>query len=237
MLVREGTSRTLAKDRHLAMSLAFVAGALNMAAFYAVGFFSANMTGNVSLLSDHAALGRWGGAALFLAVIVAFVGGSTSSALIINAGRQRGMSRIYAITILLEAACLLALGIFDITYDGIGKATIPIIALAWLMGLQNAIVTRISNARVRTTHVSGMLTDIGIGLALLIGTARDKDVGDGRLEVLDRLRLHSETVVAFLIGGVIGIVLHQEIGGYLLVLAASSLAMIALPAFTALRAR
>jgi uncharacterized membrane protein YoaK (UPF0700 family) len=32
----------------------------------------------------------------------------------------------------------------------------------FLMGLQNAVVTRISNARVRTTHVSGTATDIGI---------------------------------------------------------------------------
>ena len=44
--IGEGISRSDALDRKLAASLAAVAGALNAAAFYAVGFFSANMTGN-----------------------------------------------------------------------------------------------------------------------------------------------------------------------------------------------
>ncbi|MGO8462711.1 DUF1275 family protein, partial [Rhizobium ruizarguesonis] len=38
--------------------------------------------------------------------------------------------------------------------------------LAFLMGLQNAVVKRISDARVRTTHVSGMATDLGIELGI-----------------------------------------------------------------------
>ncbi|WP_200847882.1 DUF1275 family protein [Rhizobium sp. 18055] len=61
MLIRQGADRDELADR-LATSLAAVAGALNAAAFYAVGFFSANMTGNVSLLSDHVAIGDWLGA-------------------------------------------------------------------------------------------------------------------------------------------------------------------------------
>lgn len=63
MLIREGTDRTVAIDLKLAASLALIAGALNAAGFQAAGFFSANMTGNVSSLSDYLGLANllwWG---------------------------------------------------------------------------------------------------------------------------------------------------------------------------------
>ena len=55
MLISTETERTYIADSRLACTLAAVAGALNTAAFEIVGFFSANMTGNVSSLSDFLA--------------------------------------------------------------------------------------------------------------------------------------------------------------------------------------
>ncbi len=60
MLVSQGATRNERVNLNLACSLALIAGALNAAAFYAVGFFAANMTGNVSALSDHLATEQWG---------------------------------------------------------------------------------------------------------------------------------------------------------------------------------
>jgi len=73
MLVRQGSHRNEKIDRGLAASLAAIAGALNASAFYAVGFFSANMTGNVSTLSDHLAVGQWLSALFYGGIVVAFV--------------------------------------------------------------------------------------------------------------------------------------------------------------------
>lgn len=39
--------------------------------------------------------------------------------------------------------------------------------LLFAMGLQNALVTKISNATVRTTHLTGLFTDLGIELSQL----------------------------------------------------------------------
>jgi uncharacterized membrane protein YoaK (UPF0700 family) len=47
-------------------------------------------------------------------------------------------------------------------YLSMKRGSILILGLSFLMGIQNAVVPRISDARVRTTHVSGMSTDIGI---------------------------------------------------------------------------
>ncbi len=57
MLVHEGNTRSPQADRRLAWALAGIAGGLNAAGFYAVGLYSSNMTGNVSAVADHLALG------------------------------------------------------------------------------------------------------------------------------------------------------------------------------------
>jgi uncharacterized membrane protein YoaK (UPF0700 family) len=99
-----------------------------------------------------------------------------------------------------------------------------VLGLSFVMGLQNAATTRISNARVRTTHVSGMATDIGLGIAALCGGG-----GPEREDALARLRLYTSTIIAFLIGGVLGAILYLLIGGYLLIITAAILFAIALP--------
>jgi len=104
MLVQSGEARDGGADRRLAWSLAGIAGALNAAGFYAVGVFSSNMTGNVSSLADHLALVDLAAAAPYLGLVAAFVLGAAVSAVLVSAGRRRGMARIYALSILAEAA-------------------------------------------------------------------------------------------------------------------------------------
>lgn len=223
MLIREGDQRDLAIDIRLATLLAGVAGALNAAGFQSVGYFSANMTGNVSALSDHLSLGRFGAAAVFGALIVAFICGAFISGILIEAGRKRQVRAIYAYSVALEGLLLAVLGGLDLVVPDFGRGGLLIIGLSLVMGLQNAATTRISNARVRTTHVSGMATDIGLGLAALWGAET------GRQDALARLRLYGRTILAFLLGGILGVLLYLVIGGYLLIIAAAILFAIALP--------
>src|SRR5690606_7016565 len=98
-----------------------------------------------------------------------------------------------------------------------------ILGLSFIMGLQNAATTRISNARVRTTHVSGMATDIGLGLAAVVGDPPQ------RAEAIARLRLYLTTILSFFAGGILGVVAYVMIGGWLLLVSAAVLVMIATP--------
>ena len=75
MLVQLGTARNERIDLNLACTLAGIAGALNASAFYSVGFFAANMTGNVSVLSDHFAIGQWSSSLFYLTIVIAFIVG------------------------------------------------------------------------------------------------------------------------------------------------------------------
>lgn len=91
-------------------------------------------------------------------------------------------------------------------------------------------VTRISNARVRTTHVSGTATDIGIELAMLFDVLRRKESPKDAPLYLERLKLHFFTVMAFLLGGVLGILLLNALSYKLLILIGVMLTVLALSA-------
>lgn len=226
MPVHVGDDRSVDVDLLLATLLAATAGAINAAGFRAVGFFSANMTGNVSSLSDHGALGEWRPAAFFLGLIACFIAGSFISALFIEAGRRRKISGIYAFSIMFEALILAGLALADVSLPAIRSDAILVLGLSFTMGIQNAASTRISNARVRTTHVSGIATDIGIELAVIIGGAEDRDE---RPVVRSRLKLHVMTFLAFLIGGFAGVLSYNAIGSSMLLAVAGILLAISMP--------
>ena len=101
------------------------------------------------------------------------------------------------------------------------------------MGLQNAIVTKLSGAVIRTTHVTGMLTDIGIDLGrrLFAAGAREAPAGD-----LPRLLLLSSLVALFFAGGVVGALGFQHLGFlFTLPLAAILVALAIMPVIDDLR--
>ncbi len=230
MLISIEEARNNSADSRLACTLAAVAGALNTAAFEAVGFFSANMTGNVSSLSDHLAKASFGPGMFFLSIVGIFIAGAAFSTTLINAGRRKNIRSIYALNILIEGVALVLLGIVETWFTPLSPGVVLILSLSFLMGLQNAVVTRISNARVRTTHVSGTSTDIGIELAMLLDVLRRKESPKDAPLYLERLRLHFFTLMAFLAGGVGGIWLFRLIGYRFLILIGCLLVYLALNA-------
>lgn len=227
MLVHVGSDRSVRVDLGLAVFLATTGGAINAAGFYAIGIFSANMTGNVSLLSDSLARADWSLALLMLTLLLAYILGAFFSAFLIEIGRKRRISTIYALNIVAEGVLLAMLAMADLLLPAVHSSSLLVVGLSFAMGLQNATTTRISDARVRTTHVSGMATDIGIELAILLGSARERR--DSQSVVRARFILHVMTLFAFLGGGVIGVLAYIGIGSYMLLLIAVLLLAVSIP--------
>jgi uncharacterized membrane protein YoaK (UPF0700 family) len=196
--------RTDISNRRLGRSLAFVAGAVNAGGFFAVGQYTSHMSGIVSALADNAALGEVTLILAGLASLAAFFLGAATSAVLINWGRRRGAHSRYALPLELEAALLLAFGLAGARLAAQGHIEATVALLCFVMGLQNAIVTKISLAEIRTTHVTGLVTDIGIELGKLFywnggAMAADKVVADR-----GRLLLLSSLLAMFLVGGLAG---------------------------------
>ena len=196
--------RADATDAALGTLLAFVAGAINAGGFIAIGQYTSHMTGIFSAMADDVAFGFFRAAAIGLVLFVAFTAGAGCSAILINWGRRNFRARQYAYPLFVEAVLLLCFAAAGLLQPA-RFITVAAPLLCFIMGLQNATITKISGARVRTTHVTGMVTDLGIELGKL---AYFKRAGaPGRHPVvanLHRLSIHARMVAMFFVGGVLG---------------------------------
>nr|WP_242010020.1 YoaK family protein [Acetobacter conturbans] len=209
--------------------MAAVAGSINAAGFLAVGYYSANMTGNVSTLTTALHAGKIAVALSCGGLVLAFVSGAMLATVLVNMGRRRAQRSVYAWSILSEAIMLAVLGGFALAAPMEMAEPVLAYGLSFLMGLQNATVTRISAARVRTTHMTGMLTDVGIEFAdWLEGLFFRQDEEKARVN-REKLFLHGGIVIAFMMGGIGGAFAYSNEGGYFFLVLASVLSAIAAP--------
>jgi len=209
------TVRTLRQNTHLGVGLAFVAGATNAGAFLAVGQYTSHMTGIVSSIADAVILGDRAVIATGLGALAAFVAGAATTAVLVNAARRRGLSSAYAIPLLLEAILLLVFGIVGAQLNQVHTLFVSatVVLLCFIMGLQNAVITKISHAVIRTTHMTGIVTDIGIELGKLLYVNRRAAPAGARVAAdQGRLCLLLLLLAAFFAGGVLGAAGFQSLG-------------------------
>lgn len=127
-----------------------------------------------------------------------------------NLGRRHTLHSEFAGPLLLEAALLLFFGLLGSRLAELHAYFVPltVMLLCFTMGLQNALITKLSRAEIRTTHVTGIVTDIGIELGKMAywnGTAPPEGVVVPPVRGnKDRLHLLSMLLLSFFCGGVAG---------------------------------
>ena len=235
-----GRSRTAAGNRQLGWALAFIAGATNAGAFLAVRQYTSHMTGIVSSAADALVLGDVRTAIAAFGALLSFLSGAAVSAILINCARRHQLQSEFALPLLLEAALLLVFGLLGAWLSEVRSLFVPVtvMLLCFTMGLQNAVITKVSRSEIRTTHVTGLVTDIGIELGKLLYWTRLQR--DPRLQVsadLGRLTLLSLLMLGFFVGGVVGALGFQQFGYAMTVpLAVILIALAGVPAADDIRA-
>ena len=162
--------RTASTNRLLGGILAFNAGAVNAGGFLVVAMYTSHMTGFVSLLADNLVLGNTTLVLGAIGALLAFTAGAAVTAIQVNWARQHGLRSEYALPLLLEATLLLVFGLMGATLNHQTPFAVPltVLLLSFTMGLQNALVSKISASQIRTTHMTGIVTDIGIELGKML---------------------------------------------------------------------
>ena len=223
-----GPERTPGRNLHLANLLALHAGVLNSVGFVAVAMYTSHMTGLTAIVADHLVLGDFALVGLAAVGILSFVCGAMACAVIFNWGRRRELRGRYANVLVFEASLVLLFGLLAdaVTWQHRDWLFVPV--LCYTMGLQNAIVTKASNAQIRTTHVTGMVTDIGIELGKLVYRQSRPDLPPVTAD-LAKLTHHLTIVGLFFGGGVGGAIGYLAVGFYALIPAAALLLVLALP--------
>ena len=181
-----------------AVALACVAGMVNVIGY--LGFEHqavSHLTGTTSLLGAALAQGDLRAIVHLWGMLIAFCVGAMLSGLVIQ-DQTLKLGRRYGVALALVAALLL-LSIPLFKQQQIWGALLAAMAC----GLQNAMVTTYSGAAVRTTHLSGMFTDLGIGLGHLLR---------GMPLPMRRLTLSGLIISGFLGGGVLGAWFYRHWG-------------------------
>jgi uncharacterized membrane protein YoaK (UPF0700 family) len=164
------------------------------------------------------------------ASLFCFIAGAASSAVMINWARKRQLEAEYASPLLVEAVLLLFFALLGGNVAGFEWLFVPVtvMLLCFIMGLQNAMITKLSHGEIRTTHVTGMITDIGIelGKALYWNSGRYPAM-QVRANVL-KLKNLTTLVLLFFLGGTLGSVGFKYVGFAFTLLPAAALILLTL---------
>src|SRR5947209_8422557 len=218
----------------LAVSLSWVAGYTNVIALIYAAQTISHMTGDTTLLGRALAGPTLPGASRAILtsgfLVAAFFVGAMSAGVAISGAQRHNLASQYVPPILLEIILLTVYSFGLARWIHLGQPGAAPIALVGLgamaMGLQNATITRISGAVVRTTHVTGVVTDLGLEIVAVAQWWREASNGRGwrrRWRLLKLARRQHSVLRTFLLACIYG--------SFLLGVMLGTLAFRAIPAF------
>ena len=206
MFRHQGKSRTLKHNLRIATILSFVAGIVNVTGFLAFKQLTTNVTGHFALfISDVANFEFWKGTVYFL-YIFSFLFGSFLSGFLIEKFKENRKLNVFVLPTLIECMILLSIAIISNAVE-IKYPDLIVCLLLFAMGLQNSFVTKISNAIVRTTHLTGLFTDLGIELSQLFFPESHPN----REKLKSTIKLRIYIICFFFLGGIIGGYLYSRL--------------------------
>lgn len=202
--------------RHAPSWLMFsaAAGIINGFAFVTCQHFASHLTGALT----HVGL-KWIDSVLIAesaAVVAVFLLGAILSPIILRLGVRINPTIGWTVPLVLVAVILIAVtflgmtGIFDEIEEGTDDSIPPLVLLAILsfaMGLQNATVSATTGLAVRTTHLTGPITDLGINLGTSLVSS-----GTKRIKALKAAGLRAGQITAFVTGVIASLPLTGILG-------------------------
>ncbi len=167
MFRHQGKNRTYIHNLRLASLLSLVAGIVNITGILSVKTLTTNVTGHFAFFAEDVFNKQYNTALIYLLFILSFLLGAFTSNFIIETVLRKRSQNPYILPVAIEIIILILVGLFGTTSLTIMDGTLIACCLLFAMGLQNALVTNVSQSIVRTTHLTGIFTDLGIELSQL----------------------------------------------------------------------
>lgn len=197
--------------------LSFMAGSINVGGFLSCQRFVSHVTGFATLAGVDMALGSTGDALAILSIPFYFLGGVVLAGYFTDARIVRGKQPLYPMIMLIVSFCLVLVtvggmnswfGVFG--HEAVIKDDYFLLALlCGASGLQNAAITSASGGTMRTTHLTGMTTDLGLGLVR--GYFLKHDPQHLKHEVTINIR-RIISISSFILGSAVGAVFFLKYG-------------------------
>lgn len=210
MFRHKGRGRTYSHNLKLASVLSGVAGVVNITGVLSVGTLTTNVTGHFAYFSEQLFLGNFKMSFVYLCYILFFLLGAFVSGTATEWGSKRRQHVSYVIPLCIEIVVILFVALISILVREKTSLLSMLIsaALLFAMGLQNALVTRVSESVVRTTHLTGLFTDLGIELSQLLFNREKQE----KAKLNKGIFLKFMIICCFFLGGIIGGFMFQQFG-------------------------
>jgi len=189
--------RTPVLNKALGCFCAFVSGSINAGGFIILGHYTSHVTGMIAGAADAIVLKQWTLLETSLAFVGSFFLGAFFATLLIQIAEALKLHSRFALAFLASGMLLIALGFWSYL-NGMCfyKSMVLDFGFFFSMGIQNATVTRLSNYDIRATHMTGLVTDLGIECGKW--TFNRKSLNQEKLTLLLLI------LFSFFIGGVCG---------------------------------
>lgn len=172
-----GFVRGFRANLELATLLAFVAGIVNTVGYLEFGTYVSHISGHATRTAVEYTEGNTAAALVFFLEVVAFILGAMVTAILLHGHTASDRRQKASLPIVMEAGLILLFILVD-QNDGLGQwvqfdhISLTTLILAHAMGMQNALLRHASGAIIRTTHMTGIATDIGVAMGTAIHAAR-----------------------------------------------------------------
>jgi uncharacterized membrane protein YoaK (UPF0700 family) len=218
MFRHQGKARTIDQNKKIASLLSLVAGIVNVVGFLSVKRLTTNVTGHFAFFLDEVFKLHYSESLTYFLFIFFFFLGSFVSSLLVEIISRKNVQLIYVIPTIIECVILFVIAFFGQSLIA-NYSNIIAFSLLFAMGLQNSLVTRISGAIVRTTHLTGLFTDLGIELSQLF-FYKEKEP---KVKLVSTIKLRLRIIAYFFTGGILGGVFYSYYQLYVLIIPASLL--------------
>lgn len=208
MLRKYQSSRSLRDNLNLGLITSFSAGMVNVASLVMFFAFTSNVTGHYAILAQEIADGRFVQVFIVFTWLSLFWAGSFFSNYIVVHSRRVYNVISHSLPMLLQMILLIGLWIYgELSYEeSLAETEVIIGILLFIMGLQNGLTATLSNFAVKTTHLTGLTTDLAIHTSLLTihGTSEKQ-----KKESREKIRLFLTIMLGYVSGGVLsGIIIN-----------------------------
>ncbi|NRS87491.1 uncharacterized membrane protein YoaK (UPF0700 family) [Flavobacterium sp. 7E] len=202
MFRHQGKNRTFIHNLRLATLLSFVAGIVNITGVLAVKTLTTNVTGHFAFFAEEVYKHDYAAAVTFFVFTLFFLMGAFTSNFLAELVAIKKPHLLHIVPVTLEIIILIAVGTLGMSAElsSFEGKTIAF-SLLFAMGIQNSLVTKISQSTVRTTHLTGLFTDLGIELSQLFFYKKSNEKKKLNASIYLRLSIISFFFIGCISGG------------------------------------
>ncbi|MDX8335261.1 MULTISPECIES: YoaK family protein [Cetobacterium] len=168
--------------------LALLGGGMNAFAILQFSLTASHITGSVTRISTDLAYFNIPHLKIMLGLVTSFFFGAIVSGIIVGSGRDFELRKRYGDTFIFIG---ILLKIVDIYLD---TQVLFVFILAFSLGLQNGLFIRYRGMVIRTTHMTGTVTDLGVVIGHYLR---------GNREITWKMKYYAINILSFITGGLL----------------------------------